>query len=153
MTFTPRFKSASAALACLAAAMLLAMPSQVAAADLAWTATRTSFAQLGSGKTSAKGEAVFASGDKAETTSVCATEPKDAKGWVVVKCESEYRFTDGSVIALTINSSYDEKTLEAKADASFTSGTGRFKGITGKASGTGLQGKLQWSGTYTLQAK
>ncbi|MGB3426988.1 MAG: hypothetical protein WBA53_02330 [Burkholderiaceae bacterium] len=153
MTFTIRLKSAAVGLACLTATALLGIPSQATAADLAWTATRTSFTQLGGGKTASKGTAVFTGGDKADTSSTCTTEPKDAKGWVVVKCESEYRFTDGSLIVLLINSSHDEKTLDAKADASFTAGKGRFEGISGKAAGTGLMGKMQWSGSYSLPAR
>ena len=140
----------AAAAACAAA--VLCLPSLAAAADIAWTSTRTS-ASVASGKRTTEGAAVFTNGDKAAVSSVCDSGPLDDKGWATSTCEAEFRFADGSRILMSYNVRHDEKTLAANASGTFKGGKGRFEGITGSASGTGLTGKMQWTGTYTLPAK
>lgn len=146
-----RFNRSLSVVACAAA--LAVLPSVAAAVDVAWTATRTSFAQLGEGRTSTKGTAVFKNGDKADTQTTCARGPLDSNGWVPIKCEGEYKFADGSAISMTTEGMYEEKTLNAKSSATFTGGKGRFQGISGKATGTGLQGQMDWTGSYSLPPK
>ncbi len=139
--------------AVLVAAALLATPLVASAVQLAWSATRLSFVSLGEGRTASKGTAVFRNGDQADTTSKCTVGPLDAKGWVTLKCDSEYRFADGAVILLTTDSAYNDKTMDAKGSAVFTGGTGRFEGISGKATGSGLMGKMEWTGSYSLPTR
>ena len=140
----------AAAAACAAA--VICLPSLAAAADIAWTSTRLS-GTMASGKRTSESQAVFTNGDKADVSGACTSGPLDDKGWAVSTCEAEFRFADGSRILMSYNSRHDEKTLAAKATAAFKGGKGRFEGITGTASGVGLTGKMQWTGTYTLPAK
>ena len=140
----------AAAAACAAAALCL--PSFVAAADIAWTSTRISGTMTG-GKRTSESQAVFTNGDKADVSGACTSGPLDDKGWAVSTCEAEFRFADGSRILMSFDSRHDEKTLAANATGTFKGGRGRFEGITGTASGAGLTGKMQWTGTYALPSK
>ena len=140
----------AAAVACAAA--VIGLPSLAAAADIAWTSTRIS-GTMASGKRTSESQAVFTNGDKADVSGACTSGPLDDKGWAVSTCEAEFRFADGSRILMSYDSRHDEKTLAAKASGTFKGGKGRFEGITGTASGVGLTGKMQWTGTYTLPAK
>ena len=140
----------AAAAACAAA--VICLPSLSAAADIAWTSTRIS-GTMASGKRTSESQAVFTNGDKADVSGACTSGPLDDKGWAVSTCEAEFRFADGSRILMSYDSRHDEKTLAAKASGTFKGGKGRFEGITGTASGVGLTGKMQWTGTYTLPAK
>jgi hypothetical protein len=140
----------AAAVACAAA--VLGLPSAAAAADIAWTSTRIS-GTMASGKRTSESQAVFANGDKADVSGACASGPPDDKGWATSTCEAEFRFADGSRILMSYNARHDEKTLAANATGTFKGGKGRFEGITGTASGAGLSGKMQWTGTYTLPTR
>ena len=140
----------AAAAACAAAALCL--PSFAAAADIAWTSTRISGTMAG-GKRTSESQAVFTNGDKADVSGACTSGPLDDKGWATSTCEAEFRFADGSRILMSYNSRHDEKTLAANANGMFKGGKGRFEGVTGTASGAGLSGKMQWTGTYTLPAR
>lgn len=131
------------------AAAVLCLPAVAAAADIAWTSTRIS-GTMASGKRTSESQAVFANGDKADVSGACTSGPLDDKGWATSTCEAEFRFADGSRILMSYNSRHDEKTLAANATGTFKGGKGRFEGITGTASGVGLTGKMQWTGTYTL---
>jgi hypothetical protein len=139
-----------AAAVCAAAALCL--PAVAAAADIAWTSTRIS-ATMASGKRTSESQAVFTNGDKADVSGACTLGPLDDKGWATAACEAEFRFADGSRILMSFDFRHDEKTLAAKATGTFKGGKGRFEGITGTASGVGLTGKMQWTGTYTLPSK
>ena len=149
-TTHPRPMLHAAAAACAVAALCL--PSLAAAADIAWTSTRIS-ATMASGKRTSESQAVFTNGDKADVSGVCDSGPLDDKGWATSICEAEFRFADGSRILMSFNSRHDEKTLAANATGTFKGGKGRFEGMTGTASGAGLTGKMQWTGTYTLPSK
>ena len=140
----------AAAVAC--AAVVLGLPSAAAAADIAWTSTRIS-GTMASGKRTSESQAVFTNGDKADVSGACTSGPPDDKGWATSTCEAEFRFADGSRILMSYNARHDEKTLAANATGTFKGGKGRFEGITGTASGAGLSGKMQWTGTYTLPAR
>jgi len=135
--------------AAVCAAAVLCLPALAAAADIAWTSTRISGTMAG-GKRTSESQAVFTNGDKAEVSGACTSGPLDDKAWATSTCEAEFRFADGSRILMSYNSRHDEKTLAANATGTFKGGKGRFEGITGTASGVGLTGKMQWTGTYTL---
>lgn len=140
----------AAAAACAVAALCL--PSLAVAADIAWTSTRIS-GTMASGKRTSESQAVFTNGDKADVSGACSSGPLDDKGWATSICEAEFRFADGSRILMSFESRHDEKTLVANATGTFKGGKGRFEGMTGTASGTGLTGKMQWTGTYALPSK
>jgi hypothetical protein len=70
-----------------------------------------------------------------------------------MKCEADFTFTDGSHIYMSLQSQHDEKTLASNATGTFTGGTKRFEGITGTATGVGLTGRMQWTGTYAVPSK
>lgn len=133
-----------------AIATLIGLPA--VAADIGWTSTRIS-ATMASGKRTSESQAVFLNGDKADVSAACSSGPLDAKGWTTSTCEAEFRFADGSRILMGYNARHDEKTLAANAVGTFTGGKGRFEGITGTVTGTGLTGKMQWTGMYTLPPK
>jgi len=140
----------AAAAACAAA--MICLPSFAAAADIAWTSTRIS-ATMATGKRTSESQAVFTNGDKADVSGACDSGPLDDKGLATSTCEAEFRFADGSRILMSYKSRHDEKTLAANATGTFKGGKGRFEGMTGTASGTGLTGKMQWTGTYALPSK
>lgn len=140
----------AAAAACAAA--MICLPSFAAAADIAWTSTRIS-ATMATGKRTSESQAVFTNGDKADVSGACDSGPLDDKGLATSTCEAEFRFADGSRILMSYKSRHDEKTLAANATGTFKGGKGRFEGMTGTASGVGLTGKMQWTGTYTLPSK
>jgi hypothetical protein len=140
----------AAAAACAAA--VICLPSLAAAADIAWTSTRIS-GTMASGKRTSESQAVFTNGDKADVSGACSSGPIDDKGWATSICEAEFRFADGSRILMSFESRHNEKTLAANATGTFKGGKGRFAGMTGTASGTGLTGKMQWTGTYALPSK
>lgn len=140
----------AAAAACAAA--MICLPSFAAAADIAWTSTRIS-ATMATGKRTSESQAVFTNGDKADVSGACDSGPLDDKGLATSTCEAEFRFADGSRILMSYKSRHDEKTLAANATGTFKGGKGRFEGMTGTASGAGLTGKMQWTGTYTLPSK
>lgn len=139
-----------AAAACATA--VICLPSFVAAADIAWTSTRLS-STMATGKRTTESQAVFTNGDKADVSGACTAGPRDDKGWSTGMCEAEFRFADGSRILMNFNSRHDEKTMAANATGTFKGGKGRFEGMTGTATGTGLTGKMQWTGTYDLPSK
>jgi hypothetical protein len=140
----------AAAAACAAA--MICLPSFAAAADIAWTSTRIS-ATMATGKRTSESQAVFTNGDKADVSGACDSGPLDDKGLATSTCEAEFRFADGSRILMSYKSRHDEKTLAANATGTFKGGKGRFEGMTGTASGVGLTGKMQWTGTYALPSK
>jgi hypothetical protein len=140
----------AAAAACAAA--VICLPSFVAAAEIAWTSTRIS-STMATGKRISESQAVFTNGDKADVSGACDSGPLDDKGWATSTCESEFRFADGSRILMSFKSRHDEKTLAASATGTFKGGKGRFEGMTGTATGTGLTGKMQWTGAYHLPSK
>lgn len=152
MTPDRRFRFVSIAPACVAAAVLLALPSFANATEIAWSAERLS-ATMASGKRTTESQAAFKNGDKARVHSECEAGPYDSKGWITMNCEADFTFTDGSHIYLTVQSQHDEKTLIANSTGTFKGGTKRFEGITGSATGVGLTGRMQWTGTYTVPGK
>lgn len=141
-----------AALAVLALVCGLVLPAAAQAAELAWTSERVS-GTMASGKRTSKGVATFRGGEKAAVSTACDAGPLDADGWATSICEAEIRFDDGSRILLSYNVRHDEQTLVAKASGRFKGGNGRFEGIEGTVSGTGLTGRMDWVGSYTLPKK
>ncbi len=140
------------ALVALVLAGGLGTPDVARGADIAWSQTRTS-GTMESGKRTSVGVASFADGERADVSTACSSGPIDAEGLATSRCDAEFRFADGSRIYLSFDSRHDEKTLNAKASGTFTGGTGRFAGITGAAKGTGLTGRMDWVGAYTLPSK
>ena len=98
-------------------------------------------------------QAVFKNGDTARIHTVCDSGPYDDKGWATMNCDADIAFSDGSHIFMTFLSKHDEKTLTANAAGTFKGGTKRFDGITGSATGFGLTGRMQWTGSYEVPAK
>jgi hypothetical protein len=140
------------ALAGLVVCGSLGLPGLAWGADIAWSQTRTS-GTMATGKRTSEGVANFVGGERAEVSTSCSSGPLDADGWATSKCDTEIRFADGSRIFMSFDSKHDEKTLNAKASGTFKGGAGRFAGITGMATGTGLTGKMDWVGSYTLPSK
>jgi hypothetical protein len=150
--FSPVCSRAARRAAVALALATLYLPTVVSATDLAWTSTRIS-GTMASGKRTSEGQAVFSNGDKADISTVCLSGPRDDKGWATSTCEADFHFVDGSRILMNYSSRHDEKTLEAIATGAFKGGKGRFEGMTGNATGTGLTGRMNWTASYTLNDK
>ncbi len=143
------FRVASGLAGCIAAAVLVAVPQEALATDIAWQTTVVS-GTFGGGKFNRVGTAVFKTGEKADMTLEGTDSALDEKGRATVKVDSVLKFKDGSSITHRYTGFRDTKTLEVGGSGEFVSGTGKYKGITGTFTYTGVAGKTESVGTYVL---
>lgn len=143
------FTVASGLARCLAAAVLVAVPQGALAADIAWQTTVVS-GSFGGGKFNRVGSAVLKTGEKADMTLEGIDSAVDEKGRATVKVDSVLKFKDGSSITHRYTGFRDVKTLEVGGSGEFVGGTGKYKGITGTYTYTGVAGKTESVGAYSL---
>lgn len=145
------FGMASGLVSWLAAAVLIAAPGLAQGADISWKYTVGS-GTMGGGKFTRIGTAVLGTGEKAEVKNEGVDGPNDEKGRVTFTVDSVMRFKDGSSITMRYAGYRDPKLRdEVAGSGEFISGTGRYKGITGKYTYKGFAGSTDAVGAYTLK--
>ncbi|MGE5093536.1 MAG: hypothetical protein ACM3SO_00250 [Betaproteobacteria bacterium] len=134
----------------VAAAALLALPLAVDARDIGWKYTYETGSFLGGGKVARQGPVQLATGEKGEIKYEGTNIATDEKGRNVFVGDIVMKFEDGSTITGRQNGTADPKTLESTGAGEFTGGTGKYAGIAGTYTYSGLTLKAEARGTYEL---
>lgn len=145
-----------AAFPALCLGLVLALPAEVCAVDIAWRqSTRPKV--INTDRFMREGTATFKDGSTATVHLDGAydkgTKPTKEIKQATFKAKSVLKFQDGSTITTRYTGTVNSEGYATNGSGKFVEGTGRYKGIKGTVTFDGRISESDWIGQYTLPKK